>query len=167
MRVILSVILPIRACYRYMHVCCVDCLPGTFSSAAAASCSVCPTGSTSNPAASTCACNSGYSTTGTGFSLTCTGTRVLHGRPHQLALDRVATNAGRVLHGHSMRCQHVRRRCRCGVLGLPQRKHQRDRILHLHLQPRLLDRRHRVHPSLLAYVTLTHHTRALLQSPRN
>ena len=40
----------------------------------ATSCTSCPTGSTSSSGASTCACSAGYSTSGTGSSLACTGT---------------------------------------------------------------------------------------------
>ena len=57
------------------------CSSGTYSAAAASSCQSCPGFSTSTSNSSTCVCNAGYSTSGVGSTLVCSGTRGLSAPP--------------------------------------------------------------------------------------
>ena len=51
-----------------------ECQPNSFNpTAGSTTCTACPVGSTSSYGATTCACLSGYASTGTAASLTCTG----------------------------------------------------------------------------------------------
>ena len=49
------------------------CSPGTYSAAVASSCSSCPGYSSSSSNSSNCVCNTGYSASGSGSTLVCTG----------------------------------------------------------------------------------------------
>ena len=57
------------------------CSPGTYSAANASICQTCPSSSTSSGGSATCACNAGFSTSGFGTSLVCTGTRSMRRSP--------------------------------------------------------------------------------------
>ena len=56
---------------------CQDCAAGTFSVGGVGTCTPCPDGATSLPGASSCNCRGGYTTSGTGTSLTCSSTNTI------------------------------------------------------------------------------------------